>query len=232
MRYLILLSAMLAITGCANQWYTGEQWYKGEWTVTDAKLPGISAIGLDELPQWYGAEALYSDTLVTFRDARCEQPQFAVKEIGPHEFNSEFRATFAALDITDSSVQVLEVGCPGRWTEPGATFIQAGPDSGYVLWDGAFFKLVRQSEANEYSYQCESGTQVDVRYPDTETAQITYQGNSYELAIAMSASGARYLGKGLEWWSKGTGPGASGTLARVNAESVGDAQIIERCEQM
>ena len=226
MRFLILLFAILATSGCANQWY------KGEWTVTDVKFPGVSAIGVDEAPQWYVTEALYSDVLVTFRDARCEQPQFTVRELQQGAFQREFRASFAALDIAGSSVQVLEVGCPGSWTEPGSTFIQASPDSGYVLWDGAFIKLVRKSAASQYSYQCESGAQVDVHYPDTETALLTYQNNSYELVNVISASGARYAGEGMEWWSKGTGPGASGTLARVNVESPSEAQIIERCEQI
>lgn len=226
MRYITLFLAVFATSGCTSSWYMDE------WTVTDVKLPGISAIGFDEAREWYGSEALYSDSLVTFRDARCEQPQFTVREMKQAQFHRNFRASFAALDIESSSVQVLEVGCPGSWTEPGSTFIQASPDSGYVLWDGAFIKLVRKSAASQYSYQCESGAQVDVHYPDTETALLTYQNNTYELVNVISASGARYAGEGMEWWSKGTGPGASGTLARVNVESPSEAQIIERCEQI
>lgn len=226
MRYLIVVLAIFTTSGCANTWYMDE------WTVTDVKLPGISAIGFDQARQWYGAKALYSDALVTFRDARCEQPQFTVRDMQQAEFHREFRATFAALDIESTSVQVLEVGCPDNWTQPGSTFIQASPDSGYVLWDGAFFKLVRKSKANQYTYQCVSGAQVRVNYPDTETAQVTYQDTTYQLANVISASGARYAGEGMEWWSKGSGPGATATLARLNAATDVDAQVIERCEQI
>ena len=49
-------------------------------------------------------------------------------------------------------------------------------------------------------------------YPSTDTATIEYQGARQELQIAVSASGARYVGKGFEWWTKGSGAGSEGPL--------------------
>ena len=78
-------------------------------------------------------------------------------------------------------------------------------------------------------YACESGQTIDVRYPDGETAQIAYKGQSYTLRSAPSASGARYSGSGLEWWATTREGRESATLSRLGPnEDVGVA-VLERC---
>lgn len=49
------------------------------------------------------------------------------------------------------------------------------------------------------------------------------------MTIAISASGARYVGGGLEWWTKGSGPGSAGTLFRHVNDGTGE--IVEQCVQ-
>ena len=77
------------------------------------------------------------------------------------------------------------------------------------------------------AYACESGQSVTVAYPDTANAQLTYRGQSYTLRTVQSASGARYAGSGLEWWSA-TRDGANGYLRRLagrletGADSISD----------
>jgi membrane-bound inhibitor of C-type lysozyme len=80
------------------------------------------------------------------------------------------------------------------------------------------------------SYRCESGHDVDAIYPSDTTIIIRYAGKSYEMAISISASGARYVGGGLEWWTKGTGPGSTGTLFRHESDGT-TGEIIQRCEE-
>lgn len=53
------------------------------------------------------------------------------------------------------------------------------------------------------SYACEDGRTVLARYPDTQTAVLEIAGASHTLTIARSGSGARYVGDGLQWWTKG-----------------------------
>ncbi|WP_027961972.1 MliC family protein [Halomonas halodenitrificans] len=77
-------------------------------------------------------------------------------------------------------------------------------------------------------YRCESGATIAAAYPDTDSALVEYQDNRYAMQIAVSASGARYAGGGLEWWTKGTGPGAEGTLLRHAADG-SSGEVIERC---
>lgn len=81
------------------------------------------------------------------------------------------------------------------------------------------------------SYACESGQSVTVGYSDTATAQLTYKGQSYTLRTVQSASGARYAGSGLEWWSATRDGSESATLSRLGPnEDVGVA-VLERCSR-
>ena len=81
------------------------------------------------------------------------------------------------------------------------------------------------------SYACESGQSVTVAYPDTATGLLTYKGQSYTLRTVQSASGARYAGSGLEWWSATRDGTESATLSRLGPnEDVGVA-VLERCSR-
>lgn len=79
-------------------------------------------------------------------------------------------------------------------------------------------------------YDCAGGEVIRAVYdPAAQTAQLVYKGRSYALRTAVSASGARYTGEGLEWWTAHRGGGESGTLSRLGPdEDVGTA-ILERC---
>lgn len=62
-------------------------------------------------------------------------------------------------------------------------------------------------------YACPGGETVTARYPDANTAVIQYKGASHKLKIAPSADGARYIGDGLQWWTKGMTVGMISPLA-------------------
>ncbi|CAO1652955.1 MliC family protein [Parasphingorhabdus sp. NYA22] len=62
-------------------------------------------------------------------------------------------------------------------------------------------------------YQCNDGSVVEASYPTSETAQVVIQGKPIEMASAVSASGARYVGGGWEWWTKGMTEGMLSPLA-------------------
>lgn len=59
------------------------------------------------------------------------------------------------------------------------------------------------------TYACEDGRTVKAEYPDSGTAHVQVDGETYALKVAVSGSGARYVGDGLQWWTKG----AEGMLA-------------------
>lgn len=80
------------------------------------------------------------------------------------------------------------------------------------------------------AYRCNSGRIVKAFYHSGTTAVVEYEGRVREMIIAVSGSGARYAGGGLEWWTKGMGPGSEGMLLHhKNDGTTGD--IIERCVQ-
>ncbi|MDZ4372885.1 MAG: MliC family protein [Phenylobacterium sp.] len=56
---------------------------------------------------------------------------------------------------------------------------------------------------------CSDGRIVQTMYPDRETVRLKLETGEQVLRIAVSASGARYVGETLQWWVKGD----SGSLA-------------------
>lgn len=82
----------------------------------------------------------------------------------------------------------------------------------------------------EHTYRCESGETIVAAYPTSNSARVQYRDSSYSMQIAVSASGARYVGGGLEWWTKGAGPGSEGMLLRHRTEGA-SGDIIESCTE-
>lgn len=57
--------------------------------------------------------------------------------------------------------------------------------------------------ATVMTYTCDDGRTVQAVYPDTNSAVITLDGQTQRLHIAVSGSGARYVGDQWQWWTKG-----------------------------
>jgi membrane-bound inhibitor of C-type lysozyme len=51
--------------------------------------------------------------------------------------------------------------------------------------------------------RCDDGRSVQAGYPDRETAVVEVDGHAYTLKAQTAASGVRYVGFGLQWWTKG-----------------------------
>lgn len=78
-------------------------------------------------------------------------------------------------------------------------------------------------------YRCESGRALDASYPTDSSAFVRYAGTTREMRVAVSASGARYTGDGLEWWTRGTGPGSTGRLSRFAGDETTASDVLESC---
>jgi membrane-bound inhibitor of C-type lysozyme len=81
------------------------------------------------------------------------------------------------------------------------------------------------------AYACESGGTVSVRYPDTETAEVTYNGQTHPMRVVISASGARYAGSELEWWTANRDGQEGATLSRLGPNSDVGVAVLERCSR-
>lgn len=93
----------------------------------------------------------------------------------------------------------LALGACQRGTAPAASppAIAAGPVN---------------PDAGVRAYRCEDGRTVEAGYPDRDTAVVDVGGHAYTLKAQSAASGVRYVGFGLQWWTKGL---QEGRLARL-----------------
>lgn len=80
-------------------------------------------------------------------------------------------------------------------------------------------------------YACQGGQAIKVAYVDTATAQLTWKGKAYTLRAAQSASGARYLGSGLEWRTAAGDGEETATLSRLSADQQVAVAVLERCRR-
>lgn len=71
------------------------------------------------------------------------------------------------------------------------------------------------------TYKCADGSTVEAWYPRTDTAKIRHNGREMEMKLAISASGARYVGDVWQWWTKGMSEGLLAPLAE--GESIASA---------
>ena len=77
-----------------------------------------------------------------------------------------------------------------------------------------------------YAYTCESGRLITATYfVDDDRASVSYQDETVQMNIAISASGARYIGEGWVWWTRGT---TEGSLFRAT-ESGDTGELLESC---
>lgn len=81
------------------------------------------------------------------------------------------------------------------------------------------------------AWTCESGDTVAVGYPEPGAAQLNYKGKAYPMRSAQSASGARYIGSGLEW-STATRDGLEqATLSRLGQDQEVAVALLETCSR-
>lgn len=72
------------------------------------------------------------------------------------------------------------------------------------------------------TYACLDGRTLRVAYPDPNTARLDLGGRDVTLTVARSGSGARYVGEGLQWWTKGMTEGTLSVLAKGEAIASAD----------
>lgn len=125
----------------SSEYAEPQESYEGVWRITDAKFPGVSAMGMEEAQEWFGSEARLSTSHVSFQDEVCEQPSFHVNTLNESEFYTYYRARFHSLGIENETVDIVEVGCPDYWGVPGSMFVQVSDNLAYLPWDGVFFQV-------------------------------------------------------------------------------------------
>ncbi|UZE96705.1 MliC family protein [Alkalimarinus alittae] len=109
-------------------------------------------------------------------------------------------------------------------------FISACTSSPQVELDNQAH-TVKLSPVAMHRFQCESGAAIVATYTSDDAVTVQYKGSDYPMKIAVSASGARYVGGELEWWTKGSGPQSEGALFRHRPDgTTGDR--VELCTEV
>ena len=81
------------------------------------------------------------------------------------------------------------------------------------------------------TYDCTGGGVVRARYLGPDAAQVEARGRLHEMKRATSASGARHVGGGLEWWTQGSGTGASGLLLAHRGDDDRVGERLDSCSR-
>jgi len=58
-------------------------------------------------------------------------------------------------------------------------------------------------DGEAWLHECADGRTVTAWYPANNTARLRIDDETIVMSVAISASGARYVGGGWQWWTKG-----------------------------
>lgn len=79
-------------------------------------------------------------------------------------------------------------------------------------------------------YDCSGGQTVKAVYRAAEdVAEVTYKGRTHVMRTVVSASGARYAGDGMEWWTVSRDGRETATLSQLGPEGDEAVALLERC---
>lgn len=79
------------------------------------------------------------------------------------------------------------------------------------------------------AYACAEGDTVVATYATRDEAVVVFRGDTARLRIAIAASGARYTGDGLEWWSRGLD---EGRLSRLDTAGNATEPLATDCRRI
>jgi len=85
------------------------------------------------------------------------------------------------------------------------TRIEQDKEGALIVWttDGRSLRGFESTQSKIQTYLCDDGVTVKATYPTQDTAKIIYKSQTFDMTIVPSASSARYIGAGWQWWSKG-----------------------------
>ncbi|HUG00747.1 MAG TPA: hypothetical protein VML95_02665 [Longimicrobiales bacterium] len=128
----------------------------GVWTVAGHWRADVSALAEEEAEAWRGRSLRLVDWEALVPGNRCAQPAYRTESLSAEAFVSRFDSWPAdlILPVTDGRVEVMTVTCDGSdWVAPGATMIRVDADRALTVWDGVFFALDRDHQAEAVDFR-------------------------------------------------------------------------------
>ncbi|WP_205763563.1 META domain-containing protein [Pseudopontixanthobacter vadosimaris] len=188
----VALFAGLALTGCMTSMANNDSSMLagGEWLVEDIASRGV----IDDA----------QTTLMFGEDGRLNG------NTACNGYFADYSTDGMMLDIDNAGA--TKRACPPAVMDQERRFLDVlGNVNTYriddtgslILSTPSGMTITARRTSAQTVYRCTDGTMVQASYPTTETARLTRDGRTIDMNIAVSASGARYVGGGMQWWTKG-----------------------------
>lgn len=120
------------------------EWYLGDWGLTEVRYPHITAMTDEEAAGYIGRTIHYGKSSVQLIDHTCSNPIYKVETVTAGDFLTSNRFSLESLEIDRASVELLKVECASGGYAPGLSVIKKDDATGYISWDGAYFKITKR----------------------------------------------------------------------------------------
>jgi len=142
MRLVLLALAGVLGAGCGTS--APPEPFFGEWKVTSTLAPGVSAAPAGSGPSAVGREASFSGRAARYGDSRCSGPTYTHRWLAVTTFTDAYRVAPAAIGLTGSQVEFVDITCTSGALDHGGTLIVRPDGTLLTVSDGVFHVLTRQ----------------------------------------------------------------------------------------
>ena len=115
--------------------------YEGTWVVTQATLPGMTAMSQSEANQWLGKSFSYDTERAQLAQESCLTPTYKRETMSEDAFQAAYHISRERLDFEQGDIIRIELQCSDNVARPGQTLLMQDNIVTYLPWDGVFFTL-------------------------------------------------------------------------------------------
>ncbi|WP_414828797.1 hypothetical protein [Alteromonas sp. H39] len=119
--------------------------YEGTWVVTEATLPGITAMSQTEADSWLGKSFSYNTERAQLAQESCLAPTYKRETMDEETFQSAYRIRRDRLNFEQGDIIRIELQCNDNSLMPGQTLLMQEDVVTYLTWDGVFFMLEKSN---------------------------------------------------------------------------------------
>lgn len=142
MRRVVVLLLLLLAAACGPS--APPEPFFGDWRVTGASTPGVSAVSQPTAQGAAGTAAEFSARQASFGDNRCLGPSYTRRWLSPATFSEAYGIDPGQLSLTGQQIEFVDVTCESGALNQGSTLIIRADGTMLAAWDGAFYVLTRQ----------------------------------------------------------------------------------------
>lgn len=119
--------------------------YEGTWVITEATLPGITAMSQTEADNWLGKSFSYDTERAQLAQESCLAPTYKRETMDDAAFQAAYRTSRDSLDFVQDDIIRIELKCNDNSLKPGQTLLMQENIVTYMVWDGVFFTLEKSN---------------------------------------------------------------------------------------